>query len=249
MTKGKKLTPARARRAFMAQLGLYVVVITFLLILNLITSPDSLWFYWPALGWGLFIAISGVSMFVAASGNDDDAGEDRPVRREAPAATETRDAAPTPSRVAADVAALVDRGTGMVDDMRRAARRFPTTGPRTAALEACAAMDRALSAIADYPNELPLAQDFVDRLVVPAHRIVTGYQVLASRDVPSARATLERVERQDLPLLTRRADETYDRLHRGSIIDLEVARDMLRLDMPDADLFDENPDLSPRTTR
>ena len=43
-------------RGFLAHLGPYLIVITFLAIINLMTNPDSLWFQWPALGWGLGIA-------------------------------------------------------------------------------------------------------------------------------------------------------------------------------------------------
>jgi len=32
--------------------------------MNIITSPGALWFYWPLLGWGIGIAIHGLSVFV-----------------------------------------------------------------------------------------------------------------------------------------------------------------------------------------
>ncbi|OCB78722.1 2TM domain-containing protein [Flavobacterium crassostreae] len=31
----------------------YLLINTGLVVLNLWTSPDSLWFYWPMLGWGI----------------------------------------------------------------------------------------------------------------------------------------------------------------------------------------------------
>ena len=40
-------------RGFYVHLTTFVVVNAFLIILNLITSPDSLWFYWVLLGWGI----------------------------------------------------------------------------------------------------------------------------------------------------------------------------------------------------
>ena len=41
----------------------YVVVIVFLWIINAITSSDYWWAIWPTLGWGLGIAMHGVSAF------------------------------------------------------------------------------------------------------------------------------------------------------------------------------------------
>lgn len=50
-------------KSFYGNLFSYVIVITFLIILNLITSPKHLWFYWPMLGWGIGIAAHGISVF------------------------------------------------------------------------------------------------------------------------------------------------------------------------------------------
>lgn len=41
----------------------YGVVMIGLLILNLITSPGYLWVIWPALGWGIGVAMHGLSVF------------------------------------------------------------------------------------------------------------------------------------------------------------------------------------------
>jgi len=38
-------------RGFYVHLTTFIVVNAFLIILNLITSPDTLWFYWVLLGW------------------------------------------------------------------------------------------------------------------------------------------------------------------------------------------------------
>ena len=35
--------------------------------INMITSPDSLWFYWPLLGWGVGLAAHGFSVFAGES--------------------------------------------------------------------------------------------------------------------------------------------------------------------------------------
>jgi hypothetical protein len=40
-------------RGFYVHLTTFIVVNVFLVILNLITSPHTLWFYWATLGWGI----------------------------------------------------------------------------------------------------------------------------------------------------------------------------------------------------
>ncbi len=50
-------------KGFYGNLTSYIVVNTGLLILNLITSPNHLWFFYPLLGWGIGVAIHGMSVF------------------------------------------------------------------------------------------------------------------------------------------------------------------------------------------
>ena len=42
-----------ALRYFYVHLGVYVLINLFLFLLNIITTPADLWFYWPLLGWGI----------------------------------------------------------------------------------------------------------------------------------------------------------------------------------------------------
>jgi predicted TIM-barrel fold metal-dependent hydrolase len=125
------------------------------------------------------------------------------------------------------------QAAGLIDRMRTSARQITGPDARRQALDACAAADQVLAAIIDHPDELPLARDFVNRFLEPATQVVTEYARLSSRNIPSARETLEQVEQHDLPLITHKANQLYDRLHRGTLIDLEVAREMLTLDMAD----------------
>lgn len=117
--------------------------------------------------------------------------------------------------------------------MRSAARTIPKADVRQQTLGLCASADLVLSAIEENPNETELASDFLNRYLTPASAIVTGYSRLANRNIPSGQATLEKVETHDLKLLSTKVDEIYDRLHRGTLIDLEVAREMLSLEVPD----------------
>jgi len=53
----------RQLRGFYVHLTVYLLVNTFLLIINLLTSPGTLWFYWPLLGWGIGIVAHAASVF------------------------------------------------------------------------------------------------------------------------------------------------------------------------------------------
>lgn len=50
-------------RSFYYNLACYCIVITGLMILNLATSPNHLWFFYPALGWGVGLLFHGLGAF------------------------------------------------------------------------------------------------------------------------------------------------------------------------------------------
>ncbi|WP_288376922.1 2TM domain-containing protein [uncultured Chryseobacterium sp.] len=50
-------------KGFYGNLTSYVLVISFLVILNLITSPEYLWFVWPMMGWGIGVAAHAAGTF------------------------------------------------------------------------------------------------------------------------------------------------------------------------------------------
>jgi hypothetical protein len=52
-----------ALRGFYTHLGVYVLVNIVLFLINIVTSPDSLWFFWPLLGWGIAIVVHAFSVF------------------------------------------------------------------------------------------------------------------------------------------------------------------------------------------
>ncbi len=41
-----------AKLSFLVHLVLYIAVNVFLVTVNLLSTPEHLWFYWPMLGWG-----------------------------------------------------------------------------------------------------------------------------------------------------------------------------------------------------
>ena len=50
-------------RGFYSNLFSYVVIITFLAAVNLMTDPHYLWFLWAAAGWGVGVALHAYSTF------------------------------------------------------------------------------------------------------------------------------------------------------------------------------------------
>ncbi|HEX6587866.1 MAG TPA: 2TM domain-containing protein [Longimicrobiales bacterium] len=66
LTYEQALKQAREIRSFYSHLAIYLVVNAFLVALDLLTSPDELWFFWPMLGWGIGLAVHGVSVFIGA---------------------------------------------------------------------------------------------------------------------------------------------------------------------------------------
>ncbi|CAM4121502.1 2TM domain-containing protein [Flavobacterium antarcticum] len=50
-------------KGFYGNLSSYILVNSGLIILNLVTSPGNLWFFYPLLGWGLGVALHAMSVF------------------------------------------------------------------------------------------------------------------------------------------------------------------------------------------
>jgi hypothetical protein len=59
----------KARRKVLAIKGFYIHLFFFttvniaLFIINMLTSRDHLWFYWPLLGWGIGVTAHGFSVY------------------------------------------------------------------------------------------------------------------------------------------------------------------------------------------
>jgi hypothetical protein len=50
-------------KGFYGNLISYIVVNIGLLAINLLTSPNYLWFFWPLLGWGIGVFFHGMKVF------------------------------------------------------------------------------------------------------------------------------------------------------------------------------------------
>ena len=51
-------------KGFYKHFAVYVLVNALLLLINILTSPNLLWFYWPLLGWGVGVAMHWASAFI-----------------------------------------------------------------------------------------------------------------------------------------------------------------------------------------
>jgi len=52
-----------ALKGFYTHLTVYILVNLLLFTINMLTSPGSLWFYWPLLGWGIAVALHALRVF------------------------------------------------------------------------------------------------------------------------------------------------------------------------------------------
>ena len=67
MSEQEKFRRAKQRveslRAFYTHLIIYVIVNIGLVVLNLVTTPQSLWFYWVTIFWGIGLLIHAFTTF------------------------------------------------------------------------------------------------------------------------------------------------------------------------------------------
>jgi hypothetical protein len=67
MTEDEKYNHARKQmleiKGFYGHLSVYLLVNTGLLILNLATSPQYLWVFWPMFGWGIGLVSHAISVY------------------------------------------------------------------------------------------------------------------------------------------------------------------------------------------
>ncbi len=56
--------------SFFIHLVIYILVNGLLIIINLNTKPDILWFKWPLIGWGIGLIMHGIVAFVSLGFNN-----------------------------------------------------------------------------------------------------------------------------------------------------------------------------------
>ena len=60
---------AEAKYGFLVHATVFAAVMVLLVIINLLTSPGTLWFIWPLLGWGFAVVLHGARVFVLGPRN------------------------------------------------------------------------------------------------------------------------------------------------------------------------------------
>lgn len=226
--------PSKGEAAFRSHLTIYLVTGLFLLTLNLLTSPGELWFYWPLFFWGWALVFQAVATY----------GTDAPARVVAafrsigarlvnalPTSTGAPNRGPRSAPFAATAFASVHE---RIERLKEIAWQIPEGAIRDQAFRICTAADRIAEAMAADRTDARTVAWFNDRLLEPTEALLNGYMRLSGRGVAGANETLRHIEDQNLPLIESRLDALYDQLHRGEIIDLAVASEMLELELQDA---------------
>lgn len=220
---------SKSDAAFRSHLTVYVCVGLFLLTLNLLTSPGELWFYWPLFFWGWALVIQAAATY----GTDAPARVLGILRSMVPGSTPVpsapgRTAAETPFAASA-FAAVHER----IERLKAIAWQIPEGPGRDQAIRISATAERIIAVMAADRRDAATVTWFDTQLLEPTLSLLDHYARLSRRGVAAADETLRRVEEDNLPRLKSRFDTLYDHLHRGEIVDLAVASEMLDFDLPE----------------
>ncbi|MDQ3693672.1 MAG: 2TM domain-containing protein [Chloroflexota bacterium] len=221
----------------------YLGFVGFFLILNLVTSPGRWWFYWPVMMWGIFVVFHAFgtygpyapvaivtiirNWFVSYRGQVPPVLSGQP----RPASASTRPepqsvASPAGTYTAADAETRIGR-------LWRVARTIENPVTQDKAFQVCAAADRVAEALTQDNAEPQLVTWFIERYIQPTETLLGQYARLERRDVAAAEPALAKVENEDLPLLQSKLDTLYQQLHRGDVVSLQVASEMLEFGLSD----------------
>jgi hypothetical protein len=222
----------RGDAAFRKHLAVFLAVGLFLFTLNLLTSPTDLWFYWPLFFWGWALVIQAAATF----GTEAPARVMEELRALVPGMPKSMPVRGGRSRsfgkrpfAAEEFASLHER----IEQLKALAIQLPTGPVRGYAERIAATAERSAAAMAADRAGAETVAWFATQLLQPTERLLGRYVLLTSRGVTGAEETLKRVEEQNLPLLASRFDALYNQIHRGDIIDLAVASEMLEFDPPE----------------
>ena len=223
----------RPDEAFANHLRGYLGFVGFFFIINLVTSPGRWWFYWPVMVWGAFLVLHAFGTYgpyapvaiVNIIRNWFSSYKDQVPPVIKPPAPPNRSAGGTAASgryTAADAEARVAR-------LWRVARTIQNPATQEKAFQVCAAADRVAEALAIDNAESQLVNWYIERYLEPTETLLGQYARLERRGVEGAAATLAKVEHEDLPLLESKLDTLYQQLHRGDLVSLQVASEMLEL--------------------
>jgi hypothetical protein len=234
-TDGRQMASSRKDAAVRTHLMVFLVTSLFLLTINLLTGPDELWFYWPVFFWGWAVVIQAAATY----GTDAPARVLGVLRSIVPGAAATDHSSPkahgaTDEYVETVATVAIESVEQRVQRLWRIARQIPVAAVREQAFRICAAADRIAEVMVADRTDARTVAWFGERLLAPTESLLAGYLRLAGRGIAGADATLRRIEEQNLPQIESRLDTLYQQLHRGDVIDLAVASEMLELELDDA---------------
>lgn len=61
---------AKAKYGFFVHAAVYAAVMVLLVLINVLTLPETIWFIWPLIGWGFAVALHGVRVYLLADRSD-----------------------------------------------------------------------------------------------------------------------------------------------------------------------------------
>lgn len=225
---------ARAQRRFIKHVVWVLAFTLFLFVVNVATGTDSWWFYWWPIGWSLFLIGHAMRLY-GPQNRLDDAWEDRKTQELIEKQQQTATKASmqkSASNGSPEMPSLIASGSLAVATMRIDARQITKPSVQAQALRICDRADATLKALGEPERDVPLAREFVERVLPAAQTVFTSYVRLSGRQIANAQPALTRVETNDLPLIERTLDDIYQQLHRHDVISLEVASEMLELGKP-----------------
>jgi hypothetical protein len=228
-------SPETVRGRFFVFLAAYLAINVMIFVIDL-ADGGGWWFFYPLLGMGIAVAIKAAKTFGPGAVSQ---GSRQAIGSSIGAAPRPSAAAPAPPAPSVDRRNLVDEAETRVARLWRVARQIESPSVRERAFAVCAAADRVAEALAEGNGDRETAQVFLDRYLGPAESILGRYVRLAGRGVAAAEPALATVESRDLPLLESKLNDLYEQLHRGDVIDLKVASEMLEFEL-------DNPSPPPR---
>lgn len=232
-SKKRSAASSKGDAAFRGHLMVYIVTGLFLFTLNLLTSPREWWFYWPLFFWGWALVFQALATY----GTEAPARAMETLRSIVPggwrsastaSSTEVRSSSGQPF-AAASFASAHEK----IEHLKAVAWQLPEGQAREQAIRIANSAERIAGVMAADRIDAATVDRFTAQYLQPAESLLTRFARLSSRGVSGAEETLKRVEEQNLPLLESRFDGLYDQLHRGEIVDLAVASEMLDFDLPD----------------
>jgi hypothetical protein len=135
-----------------------------------------------------------------------------------------------------ELAQILDDSARLVGDMRRSGRVLRDAGAAERVAGIADTAEAILGVLGEEGRDPEPARNFAARYLAPSTTLLERYGRLARRRIASAEPALAKIETEDLPLIERKFRELYEQLHRGDLIDLEVASEMLEFQLDGIDV-------------